>query len=64
MVSENRSIKPKGWAEEVLKLTGKWGMLIIKDFLNGDNIGLKEIVRARTEQNNPDIICQVQVGLH
>jgi hypothetical protein len=27
-------------------------MLIVKDFLNGDNIGLKEIVRARTEQNN------------
>ena len=31
-------------------------MLIVKDFLNGDDIGLKEIVRARTEQNNPDII--------
>ena len=27
-------------------------MLIVKDFLNGDNLGLKEIVRARTEQNN------------
>jgi hypothetical protein len=32
-------------------------VLIVKDFLNGDNIGLKEIVRARTEQNNLDIIC-------
>jgi hypothetical protein len=31
-------------------------MLIIKDFLNGNNLGLKEIVRAQTEQNNPDII--------
>jgi hypothetical protein len=38
-------------------------MLIVKDFLNGDNIGLKEIVRARTEQNNPDIICQVGATL-
>jgi hypothetical protein len=34
-------------------------MLIVKDFLNGDNLGLKETVRARTEQSNPDIICQV-----
>jgi hypothetical protein len=31
-------------------------MLIVKDFLNGDDISLKEIVRAWTEQNNPDII--------
>jgi hypothetical protein len=31
-------------------------MLIIKDFLNGNNLGLKEIVRAQTEQNNLDII--------
>jgi hypothetical protein len=31
-------------------------MLIVKDFLNGDNFGLKEIVRVRTEQNNLDII--------
>jgi hypothetical protein len=38
-------------------------MLIIKDFLNGDNLGLKEIVRARIEQNNPDIICQVGATL-
>jgi hypothetical protein len=30
-------------------------MLIVKNFLNGDNIGLKNIVRARTEQKNPDI---------
>ena len=33
-------------------------MLIVKDFLNSNNIGLKEIVRAQTEQKNPDIICQ------
>ena len=45
------------------KLTGKWGMLIVKDFLNGDNICLKEIVRARAEQNIPDIICQVGATL-
>ena len=38
-------------------------MLIVKNFLNGDNHGLKEIVRARTEQNNPDIICQVGATL-
>jgi hypothetical protein len=40
-------------------------MLVVKDFLNGNNIGLKEIVvvRARTEQNNPDIICQVGAAL-
>jgi hypothetical protein len=38
-------------------------MLIVKYFLNDDNIGLKEIVRARTEWNNPDIICQVRVTL-
>ena len=31
-------------------------MLFVKDFLNGNNIGLKEIVRAQTEQNNPDMI--------
>jgi hypothetical protein len=31
-------------------------MLIVKDFLNDDDICLKEIVRTRTEQNNPDII--------
>jgi hypothetical protein len=55
--------KLKGRVEEALKLTGKWGMLIIKDFLNGDNLGLKEIVRARIEQNNPDIICQVGATL-
>jgi hypothetical protein len=30
-------------------------MVIVKDFLSGDNLGLKEIVRARTEQNNPNI---------
>ncbi len=30
-------------------------MLIVKDFLNGANIGLRKIVRCRTEQNNPDI---------
>jgi hypothetical protein len=45
-----------------MRLTGKWGMLIVKDFLNGDNIDLKETVRARTEQN-PDIICQVGATL-
>jgi hypothetical protein len=38
-------------------------MLIVKEFLNGDNICLKEIVRARTEQNNPDIIRQVGATL-
>jgi len=38
-------------------------MLVVKDFLNGDNLGLKEIVRARTEQNDPDIICQVGATL-
>ena len=38
-------------------------MLIIKDFLNGDNLGLKEIVSARIEQNNPDINCQVGATL-
>jgi hypothetical protein len=40
-------------------------MLIVKGFLDGDNIVLKEIVlvRARTEQNNPDIICQVEATL-
>jgi hypothetical protein len=38
-------------------------MLIVKEFLNGDNICLKEIVRARTEQNNPDIIRQVWATL-
>ena len=38
-------------------------MLIVKDFLNGDNIVLKENVRARTEQNNSDIICQVGATL-
>jgi hypothetical protein len=38
-------------------------MLIVKDFLNGDNIVLNEIVRAQTEQNNPDIICQVGATL-
>jgi hypothetical protein len=38
-------------------------MLVVKDFLNGNDIGLKEIVRARTEQNNPDIICQVGASL-
>ena len=34
-------------------------MLIVKDFLSGNNPGLKEIVRARTEQNNPDIIAEL-----
>jgi hypothetical protein len=29
-------------------------MLIVKDFLNGDNISLKKIVSARVEHNNPD----------
>jgi hypothetical protein len=38
-------------------------VLIVKDFLNGDNIDLKEIVRARTEKDNPDIICQVGATL-
>jgi hypothetical protein len=38
-------------------------MLVVKDFLNGDGIVLKKIVRARTEQNNPDIICQVGATL-
>jgi hypothetical protein len=38
-------------------------VLIVKDFLSGDYVGLKEIVRARTEQNNPDIICQVGATL-
>ena len=38
-------------------------MLIIKDFLNGDNLGLKEIVSARIDQDNPDIICQVGATL-
>jgi hypothetical protein len=37
-------------------------MPIVVDFLNGNNLGLKEIVRARTEQN-PDIICQVGATL-
>ena len=38
-------------------------MLIVKDFLNGNNFGLKEIVRAQTEQDNPDIVCQVGATL-
>jgi len=38
-------------------------MLIVKDFLDGDNFGLKEIVRDRTEQNNPHINCQVGATL-
>jgi hypothetical protein len=38
-------------------------LLVVKDFLNGDDIVLKKIVRARTEQNNPDIICQVGATL-
>ena len=38
-------------------------MLIVIDFLNGDNIVLKEIVRAQTERNNPDIICHAGATL-
>jgi hypothetical protein len=46
--------------QKKLRLTGKWWMLIVNDLLNGDNLGLKEIVRVRTEQSNPDIICQIE----
>ena len=38
-------------------------MLIVNDFLSGDNIGLRKFFfRVRTEQNNPDRICQVGVA--
>jgi hypothetical protein len=36
---------------------------MVEDFLDGDNLGLKETVRVGTEQNNPDIICQVGATL-
>ena len=38
-------------------------MLIIKDFLNGDNVCLKEVVSPWTEQNGTDVICQVGTTL-
>jgi len=36
-------------------------MLVVKYFLNGDKIGLKEIVRARTEENNLDKFAKLEL---
>ena len=57
-IQKSRSAK-EDRAESELELTAKRGMLVIKDFLNGDNVCLKNVVRAWTEQNSADMICQV-----
>ena len=38
-------------------------MLIVKYFLNGDYIGLKDVVRTLNKKNGAVMICQVEVTL-